>query len=74
MLVWIDEMYTSPATVFDKRSGRWVNMKRVLHMLPKKNKERMHFKIFGRENKPNEPQKHGDFDDIEYWLKRTWWE
>nr|VFK17593.1 MAG: hypothetical protein BECKLFY1418C_GA0070996_103320 [Candidatus Kentron sp. LFY] len=33
LLVWIDNMYTTPETIMDRRSGRWDNMKRVIHMI-----------------------------------------
>ncbi|MCW5200827.1 hypothetical protein VU07_03320 [Desulfobulbus sp. F4] len=47
LLTWIDNMYTSPETVLDKRSGRWDNIKTAIQYLPKDAKRNMHFKIFG---------------------------
>jgi hypothetical protein len=47
LLTWIDNMYTSPETVLDKRSGRWDNIKTAIQYLPKDVKRNMHFKIFG---------------------------
>ena len=38
LLVWIDHMYTTPETIMDRRSGRWDNMKRILHMIRKTEK------------------------------------
>ncbi|HSN65186.1 MAG TPA: hypothetical protein VLS94_01040 [Fusibacter sp.] len=78
LLTWIDEMYTSPETVFDRRSGRWDNIKKVIPYLPADVKWNMHFKILGIKgtekctNEKNCPQKHGDFDEIRFWDKTTW--
>ncbi len=60
LLTWIDNMYTIPKTVLDKRSGRWDNMKRAIELIPSKivdNKKpnnvrgQMHFTIFGLEER-----------------------
>ncbi|PSW14406.1 hypothetical protein C9J01_08180 [Photobacterium rosenbergii] len=81
LLVWIDEMYTTPESILGKRSGRWDKMERTLKLIPKDKQiaERMHFKIYGI-NEANSakgiiksPQKHGEFGDTEFWLKETWW-
>ncbi|WLE96016.1 MAG: hypothetical protein QTN59_15180 [Candidatus Electrothrix communis] len=62
LLTWIDNMYTVPKTVLDKRSGRWDNMTRAIELIPpvpgdepnRNNiKGQMHFTIFGiQERKP----------------------
>lgn len=79
-------MYTSPETVLDKRSGRWVNMKRVLPTVPANIRDRMFFKIFGLHStaykisnkkcnvlKQTQPLQHADFNKLEYWREATWW-
>lgn len=74
LLVWIDEMYSTPENVMDRRSGRWENVERVKHLFPYDIKDRMHFKIFGLVDKDKQiPQEHGDFDDTRFWEKSTWW-
>jgi len=79
LLVWIDNMFTTPETVMDKRSGRWENMNRVIPLIPDEAKNRMHFKIFGLNDSKEkggyviEPQTHGDFGDMKFWTKSTWW-
>jgi hypothetical protein len=47
LLTWIDNMYTSPETVLDKRSGRWDNIKSSIKFLPTEVAKNTHFKIFG---------------------------
>ncbi len=83
LLVWIDDMFTTPETVMDKRSGRWDNMARAIPLLPKDVREKMHFKIFGLNDHGSdldenellsEPQKHGQFDDLPFWSERSWWQ
>lgn len=91
LLVWIDNMYTTPETVLDKRSGRWENMERALPFIHHDLRSRMYFKIFGLDKNGNSenggadengkpkrewltsPQKHGDFDELRFWLEDTWW-
>ena len=79
LLTWIDNMYTSPETVLDKRSGRWDNIKSSIKFLPTEVANNMHFKIFGLSHtKCGEveicqmPQKHGDFDAMRFWDSATW--
>lgn len=80
LLVWIDNMFTVPETVMNKRSGRWENMDRALPLIPKETRDRMFFKIFGLNHSgesslpdgSQEPQKHGDFDEIPFWDERAW--
>ena len=84
LLVWVDEMYSTPETLLSKRSGRWENMRRAVPLIPANARRNMHFKIFGLYNDftqdvdGNEfvvqPQKHGDFGDMRFWLRETWWE
>ena len=77
LLTWIDNMYTSPETVLDRRSGRWDNVKNSIKFIPTSVAENMHFKIFGinRDGCKDEcttPQKHGDFDNMPFWDEATW--
>ncbi|MEE9303173.1 MAG: alpha/beta hydrolase [Thiotrichaceae bacterium] len=72
LLVWIDNMYTTPETVMDKRSGRWENIDRILPIIPTKVRKNMHFKIFGL-NGENMAHEHGEFDNLEFWKRAIWW-
>jgi hypothetical protein len=71
LLTWIDNSFTTPATELDRRAGRWSNMRRALHLIPEAVLDRMHFKIFGQ---GNGPQEHGAFDDFPYWKASFYWQ
>lgn len=81
LLVWIDNMYTTPETVLDKRSGRWTNMERALPLISAQARSKMFFKIYGlndcgtdrQDGVIAEPQEHGDFDNLPFWREETWW-
>ena len=79
LLNWIDNMYTTPETVIDKRSGSWSNIERTLALIPDRALKNMHFKIFGEtpDFMVNDfvvsPQKHGDFGKMKFWDKSQWW-
>lgn len=82
LLVWIDNMFTTPETVMNKRSGRWENMERAIPLIPNSAKKKMYFKVFGlndsgsvrqRDGLISEPQKHGEFGDLPFWSKSAWW-
>lgn len=79
LLNWIDNMYTTPETVIDKRSGSWSNIERTLALIPDRARKNMHFKIFGEtpDFMVNDfvvsPQKHGDFGKMKFWDKSQWW-
>lgn len=72
LLEWIDEMYTSPSTKFDRTLGKWVNVREILPTIPKDHQERMTFRIFGAT--PGEPIRHGDFNNIGmcFWRESFW--
>ena len=74
LLVWIDNMYTTPATILERTAGRWDNMSKALALFPE---ERVHHKIFGRTNANAKscdkgaicvPQKHSEFTEAAFWL------
>ncbi len=54
LLTYIDNIYTSPQTVLDRRSGRWENIRKVIPLIPKDIAKNMHFKIFGTNSDPDE--------------------
>lgn len=54
LLTYIDNIYTSPQTVLDRRSGRWDNIRKVIPFIPTNIAENMHFKIFGTNSDPDE--------------------
>lgn len=82
LLVWIDNMFTTPETVLNRRSGRWENMERAIPLIPDIAKKKMYFKVFGLNDSGStkdelellsEPQIHSDFGDIKFWTKEAWW-
>jgi len=86
LLVYIDDMFTSPDSFLSRRAGRWDNMASALGRLPIENdvQSRINFTVFGvdndalRENKTNtkdrvkHPQKHGDFSRLAFWDTDVW--
>ena len=80
LLVWIDNMYTTPETRIDRTFGRWDNIKYARFLFPEAVRDRVHYKIFGmargkKGKKAPYPQKHGEFDEVEfeYWKPSFWW-
>jgi pimeloyl-ACP methyl ester carboxylesterase len=77
LLVWIDHSYEEPEYTLQRTAGRWSNMRQVVDLIPDDVRPAYHFKIFGRsENECFAPQKHGAFDDDDYfpyWDESYWW-
>lgn len=46
LLVYIDDMYTTPHTDLGRTSGRWTNLRTIMRLLPSRLSKQMHFKIF----------------------------
>ena len=69
LLEWIDDYYTDPSTMVDRRFGKWRNLFYIRTMIPKKAREHMTFKVFGFTRKLNNPMRHGDFSGTDqcYW-------
>ena len=68
LLEWIDNFLSSPRTALDRRLGKWDNMLQATHIVPSKVRGRVHIKGF--EVGARKPQKHGHFNDIEFWQPR----
>ncbi|MGI9324570.1 MAG: hypothetical protein ACR2PZ_05075, partial [Pseudomonadales bacterium] len=84
LLVWIDNMYTSPATTLERTAGRFDNFADYVHMIPPSLIERVHFKIFGKSKTDGcdikqrplaicSPQRHGDFSEAKFWDPAFYW-
>ena len=87
LLIWLDDMLTSPETPLDRRAGRWENIKWAFPFFIERNN--MHFKMFGLRNsveysgeyetptnyktKYDEPVNHGDFGDFKFWRDEFYW-
>ncbi len=86
LLIYIEDMYTTPDSVMTRRSGAWDNIARVFDRLPKDNEisDRLNFTVFGLDklafnknkidqaSRVDHPQKHGDFSRTRFWLESTW--
>ncbi len=71
LLAWIDNMYTIPPSIWARTSGRWSNVRNVVHLVPPEIVDRVHFTIFSRDQ-PGQPQEHGDFDECDFWQEKFW--
>jgi pimeloyl-ACP methyl ester carboxylesterase len=74
LLAWIDHSYGAPEYILQRTSGRWSNMRKALNLIPVEQRDKHHFKVFGRGSEGASPQKHGHFDnpDFEFWEKTFW--
>lgn len=86
LLVYIEDMFTSPEGVMSRRSGIWDNIAKSFDRLPVSEsvRSRIAFTIFGLDKNAlksnNEdrispivhPQKHGDFGRTRFWMRETW--
>lgn len=66
LLTWIDNMYTSPETLLDKRFGRWQSLKRIPKIIPEEFAGRVRLMVFPL-NDRNRPFEHGDFGGCDFW-------
>lgn len=72
LLAWVDHSYGAPEYVLQRTAGRWTNMRKILDVIPNKDRQFHHFKIFGRASHKVSPQQHGDFDEFRFWDKSFW--
>lgn len=80
LLVWIDTFATKPSTLADLRLGAWNNAIAAWKFIPEGVRSRITLKGFGindsKTNTPEsgytKPQKHGEFNDNEFWDPDYW--
>lgn len=77
LLVWIDNYLSNPETFLDRTLGRWDNIIVSTQIFPKKIRKNINIKAFGickwGEKRPEEnPEKHGEFSDGEFWRPEYW--
>ena len=72
LLEWIDEMYETPPTRFERTLGKWENVRHLLHTFRDTLQPAMTFKIFGTQS--GEPSVHGAFNDVSmcFWRDTFW--
>ena len=85
LLVYIEDMYTSPDSIMSRRSGMWDNISRVFDRIPHASfQNRLFFTVYGvdkkslhknsrdRDSRIVHPQKHGDFSRTKFWVPAAW--
>ncbi len=74
LLEWLDDYFTEPRTLLDRRMGKYFNMIQALHTINPEIRNRIHLRHFDVGRKSNYPQKHGEFDDPKYrfWREEFW--
>ena len=70
LLEWIDNWYTTPDSVTERRLGKFVNLMQALQLFHDVRKQ-VSVKAFGVE--PGSiPQRHGDFSECPFWREEFW--
>ena len=70
LLEWIDNLFTTPHGLLDRTLGKWENIIQATHVIPERLRDRVTIKAFGVGG-PAKPQRHGQFNDIEFWDDRV---
>lgn len=71
LLLWIDGFLEDVNSFEDRTAGYWFNIIRsAQNIFPKEIHNQVHLTKFDIDNKT--PQKHGEFDDYNYWNKSFW--
>lgn len=72
LLVWIDNFLSLPYTTPDRRLGVWENVLQTTHLIPEQLRGRVVIKGFSAGSTADKPQKHGAFDEVEFWRREFW--
>jgi pimeloyl-ACP methyl ester carboxylesterase len=67
LLEWIDAMFSTPQTLMDRTLGKWENIMQATHVIPENILDQVTIKSFGVGGDQGKPQRHGDFNDIDFW-------
>jgi pimeloyl-ACP methyl ester carboxylesterase len=74
LLDWIDDFASDPHTRRNHTLGKWNNLMRCIPIIFRRTPDavlkRIHIKGFGYAK--GYPQRHGEFDDYEFWNKSYW--
>ncbi len=74
LLEWIDQLFTTPASLKERTMGKWTNLMQTAHIFPIEIRDQLFFRCFDvGVDKKAQPQKHGDFSDFSFWEKDFWW-
>lgn len=76
LIDWIDQFLSHPTDGRDRRVGSFIQLMLALHEFPVGVRGRVQIHAFGYAADPQEPQKHGEFADLEVapWWRREFWE
>ncbi len=69
LLVWIDDFFSIPATLFDRSVGRWENIIQAYGEIPEEVRDRVFIKAF---DQTSEITEHGDFSKAIFWSEQFW--
>jgi pimeloyl-ACP methyl ester carboxylesterase len=74
LLVWIDNFLESPVGPLDRTAGRFVNLMAAVHDTDPPIRKQIHIREFsvGNSVSYDEPQKHGDFGNLDFWRPECW--
>ena len=76
LLEWIDNYLSTPRTVPERTLGKWDNDIATTALIPEAVAVRIQIKAFDvgpRSELPaNNPQKHGEFSEVEFWKEQFW--
>ena len=74
LLEWLDNYFTEPRTLLDRRMGKYFNIIQAVHTINPEIRDKIHLLHFDAEENPNFPHKHGEFDDLKYrfWREQFW--
>jgi pimeloyl-ACP methyl ester carboxylesterase len=69
LLVWVDNLFSTPHTHYDRTVGRWDNLLPTLGEIPTRLKSRVKIKAFDQDSKI---ATHGDFTENDFWREEFW--
>ncbi len=76
LLEWLDDYFTEPRTLLDRRMGKYFNMIQAIHTINPLVRNRIYLRHFDVGSNSNYPQKHGEFDDkkFQFWKEGFWYD
>ena len=73
LLEWIDDMFSSPNDILDRRLGKWDNILQATHIIEDPGvRPRITLKAFDVDSGGQKPQRHGEFNGLEFWDPALW--
>ncbi|HNF15832.1 MAG TPA: alpha/beta hydrolase, partial [Leptospiraceae bacterium] len=74
LLEWLDNYFTEPRTLLDRRMGKYINIIQAVHTINPEIRGKIHLLHFDAGENSKFPQTHGEFDDLRYrfWREQFW--